>query len=75
MRLVNPQQLLQHRIEHRKNRRGVMRKFIEFTVDFKTGEIIKSEAKPGQIKDKFICSVSKRPTETFQIGFPRINSN
>ena len=67
MKLVNPQQLLEHRIKHRKGR---LRRFIEFTVDFKTGEIIKSEAKQGQVKDKFVCSASKRPTELFKIGFP-----
>lgn len=69
MKLVNPQHLLQHRIEHRKNRKSALRNFIEFTVNFKTGDIIKSVAKEGQIRDKFICSETKRPTELFKIGF------
>lgn len=66
MKLVNPKQLLEHRVKHRA---GVNRKFIEFTVNFKTGEIIRSSTKKGQFKDKFVCSVSRRPSETFKIGF------
>lgn len=72
MKLVNPQQLLEHRKTHRT---GTNRNYIVFTVNFKTGDITKSRTNVSLDQDLFICERTGKKIKSFKIAHPNIHTN